>query len=246
MPVIRLGIGEPIWDRNDIERSTIPETEHGTTSRFSDSNNRKRCFGPALSGRIAPAFSREESHCWNRRSEWVTDLRSQTLIFALYFSHSYEGRRTMSGMRKRIVAITIFLATLLMAVGAAEESTGDLWSKFQQTRQSERTLHQVFDVTEQDAAGAIYRQALWHYRISVDLSQGKWRQQFVGLEGNRTEIFDGQDLTSCSRGRRITFGRRGTKRIRNCPSRMTINSIGRKPRSCNSCPVALRRTITPA
>ena len=118
----------------------------------------------------------------------------------------------MSGMRKRIVAITIFLATLLMAVGAAEESTGDLWSKFQQTRQSERTLHQVFDVTQQEAAGAVYRQALWRYQISVDLSQGKWRQQFVGVEGNRTEIFDGQDLSFLFKGETDYVRKKGDKK----------------------------------
>ncbi len=71
-------------------------------------------------------------------------------------------------------------------------STGDLWSKFETTRKAAPTLHQEFAVTQRLKNG--FLEEVSHYKIIVDLSEGKWREQSVGRAGDLTRIYDTENL----------------------------------------------------
>ena len=84
------------------------------------------------------------------------------------------------------------LGTLVVLSSAIETSTTSLWSKFETTRQSPRSLHQEFEVTRRVNSG--YVQQVSHHQITVDFSQGRWREQSLGGAGDLTRIFDSQDI----------------------------------------------------
>jgi len=82
-------------------------------------------------------------------------------------------------------------AAIITPWAFAETSNEALWSKFQALRQDSRNLHQEFEVTRKVTIG--YVQEVFREQVTVDLSQGKWREQFAGNR-DRIRIFDGKDI----------------------------------------------------
>jgi thiol-disulfide isomerase/thioredoxin len=70
--------------------------------------------------------------------------------------------------------------------------TNDLWSKFEAVQQGTRALHQEFEVTRHVKSG--YVDEVSRFQLTLDFSQGKWREQPVGGLGEQIRIFDGHDL----------------------------------------------------
>ena len=95
---------------------------------------------------------------------------------------------------KRLLAClwVAFGAFVMPHVVPAEKPANDLWSKFEAVRTGTRALHQEFEVMRHVRHG--YVDQVSRFQITLDFSQGKWREQPVGGEGERIRVFDGHDL----------------------------------------------------
>jgi thiol-disulfide isomerase/thioredoxin len=96
-------------------------------------------------------------------------------------------------MRLRHVCLSLVsVASLLTAATFSSPADSNLWGKFETTVQGSQVLHQEFELTRRVTTG--YAESFSHHQITLDISQGKWRQEFMGLEEDRTRIYDGQQL----------------------------------------------------
>src|SRR5690349_4974230 len=96
-------------------------------------------------------------------------------------------------MRLRHVCLSLVsVASLITAAAFGSPADSNLWDKFETTAQVSQVLHQEFEVTRRVNTG--YVQSFSHHQTTLDISQGKWREQFVGFEEDRTRIYDGQQL----------------------------------------------------
>ena len=94
---------------------------------------------------------------------------------------------------QRRTFLSLMVGALVMVSSAVGETGGkNLWSTFETTRNGPLALHQEFDVEQH--AGSSYAQHVQHYQLVVDFAQGKWREQMIGGNGDRIQLFDGQDL----------------------------------------------------
>jgi len=82
-------------------------------------------------------------------------------------------------------------AAIMTPYAFGETSNEALWSKFQTLAKDSRVLHQEFEVTSKITVA--YVEEVSRQQVTVDLSQGKWREQWAG-DGERIRIFDGKDL----------------------------------------------------
>ena len=94
---------------------------------------------------------------------------------------------------KRLLCLFLLAGACLSVPGAlAVTPASDLWSKFETVQQGPRTLHQEFDVMQHVKRG--YVDQVSRFQIILDFSQGKWREQPAGGEGEQIRVFDGHDL----------------------------------------------------
>ena len=100
---------------------------------------------------------------------------------------------------KRLMCLSLLLGACVSVPGAlAVTPTSDLWSRFETVQQGTRTLHQEFEVMRHIKTG--YVDQVSRFQIALDFSQGKWREQPVGGEGERIRVFDGHDLFAFESG----------------------------------------------
>ena len=88
--------------------------------------------------------------------------------------------------------LSVMLAACASVLGATAETPSELRSKLETVQQGPRALHQEFEVMRHVRAG--YVDQVSRFQINIDFSQGKWREQPVGGEGERIRLFDGSDL----------------------------------------------------
>jgi thiol-disulfide isomerase/thioredoxin len=101
-------------------------------------------------------------------------------------------------MRAWRVRVSVIASLLTMIPGAVCATSNDtLWDKFQTTQNDSRALHQEFEVTSKVTVA--YVQEVSRRQVTVDLSQGKWREQWTG-DHERIRIFDGKDLLEMEPG----------------------------------------------
>lgn len=93
---------------------------------------------------------------------------------------------------KRLAYLSVVLIALSAVAIETDEAPSALWSKFEQTRQGTRNLHQEFEVTEHIRSS--YGNTFSRHDIVIDLAQNKWRERSLGGAGNLIRIFDGQDV----------------------------------------------------
>jgi thiol-disulfide isomerase/thioredoxin len=94
---------------------------------------------------------------------------------------------------KRLMCLSMLAGAWVSVPGAlAVTPTSDLWSKFETVQQGTRVLHQEFDVMRHIRAG--YVDKVSRFQVILDFSQGKWREQPLGGEGEQIHVFDGHDL----------------------------------------------------
>lgn len=98
----------------------------------------------------------------------------------------------MLGVKKLACVSVAVVGFTTLLNGIDDVPISALWSKFETTRQGLRNLHQEFEVEERIDTGNLDH--LSRYRIVVDLSQSKWREQSVGGSEDITRIFDGHNL----------------------------------------------------
>jgi thiol-disulfide isomerase/thioredoxin len=90
------------------------------------------------------------------------------------------------------------LSVVILAASAYASNSNDLWSKFETTRQGARALHQEFEITRHVKTAS--REQSLHYRVVIDISEGKWRERAIGGGGELTRVFDGQELLVFEQG----------------------------------------------
>ena len=94
---------------------------------------------------------------------------------------------------KGLMCLTMLAGASVSVPGTfAATPTGDLWSKFGEVQQGTRALHQEFEVTRHVKQG--YVDEVSRFQVTLDFSQGKWREQPVGGEGEQIRVFDSNDL----------------------------------------------------
>ena len=89
------------------------------------------------------------------------------------------------------VCLSLLAGAILTHGAFGESSTEALWNKFETLRHESRVLHQEFEVTSKVTSG--YVQEVSRRQVTVDLAQGKWREQWAG-DHERIRIFDGKDI----------------------------------------------------
>ena len=99
----------------------------------------------------------------------------------------------LSAKNRNLICLSVLAGVSLMVQDSlAVTSTSDLWSKFETVLQGPRALHQEFEVMQHVRSG--YADQVSRFQIVLDFSQGKWREQPVGANGERIRVFDGEDL----------------------------------------------------
>lgn len=99
----------------------------------------------------------------------------------------------------RYVCLSLIACALAMTPTAFGVTANDsLWAKFETTRQSSHTLHQEFEVSQRVKTGNV--DYVSRHQLLLDIAEGKWREQVVGDEGDRTRLFDGQDVFQMEAG----------------------------------------------
>ena len=87
--------------------------------------------------------------------------------------------------------LCIVAAAIMAPLASGQTSNEALWSKFETLRQDSQVVHQEFEVTSKVTSG--YVEQVSRRQVTVDLAQGKWREQTEGT-GQRIRIFDGKDI----------------------------------------------------
>lgn len=94
---------------------------------------------------------------------------------------------------KYLMCIFVLAGGSVSVLGApAATPTNDLWRKFETVQQSTNVLHQQFDVMQDLRAGLIDHVS--RFQIDLNFSQGKWREQPLGHNGDQISVFDGNDV----------------------------------------------------
>jgi thiol-disulfide isomerase/thioredoxin len=94
---------------------------------------------------------------------------------------------------KGLTRLSVVVAACVTVLGAfAETPASELRSKLEAVQQGPRALHQEFEVMRHVRSG--YVDEVSRFQIAIDFSQGKWREQPVGGEGERIRVFDGHEL----------------------------------------------------
>jgi thiol-disulfide isomerase/thioredoxin len=104
----------------------------------------------------------------------------------------------------RTLALISALGALMVSSATGVTSNNGLWSKFEKLRQSPRTLHQEFKVTQHIKTA--YIEQTTHFEIAVDVAQSLWRERAIGGGGELTRLYDGHDV--------LTFESEGTEYTR--------------------------------
>jgi thiol-disulfide isomerase/thioredoxin len=91
------------------------------------------------------------------------------------------------------------LATLLMTANlGAEPPASKLWNELKAKREKLSSVHQEFEATQTSRTARAERSM--KREVTVDISQGQWREKSVTGSGTRIRIFDGRDLVSMEEG----------------------------------------------
>lgn len=99
----------------------------------------------------------------------------------------------------RYVCLSLLASALAIVPTAFGVTANDsLWAKFETTRQSSHTLHQEFEVSQRVKTGNVDHVS--RHQVLLDIAEGKWREQIVGDEGDRTRLFDGRDVFQMEAG----------------------------------------------
>jgi thiol-disulfide isomerase/thioredoxin len=92
---------------------------------------------------------------------------------------------------KRLLWLCVTLgASAMVPAAPAEKPASDLWGKFEATQKGPRALHQEFEVFRRVRSG--YVDQVSRIKMIVDFSQGQWREQPVGGDGERIRLFNGE------------------------------------------------------
>lgn len=94
---------------------------------------------------------------------------------------------------KSLLHLSLSACAFMVVPGAhAQTTASDLQNKFEALEQGQHALHQEFEVTQRVSTG--YYDEVSHFRLALDLSQGKWREQPIGAGRERIRLFDGDNL----------------------------------------------------
>ena len=93
---------------------------------------------------------------------------------------------------KRLLCLCVAICTSVITPNVlAEKPTSDLWTKFETVEKGPHALHQEFEVVRHVRSG--YADQVSRFTIVLDFSQGQWREQPLGGEGERIRIFNGEE-----------------------------------------------------
>src|SRR5579871_5977569 len=91
-----------------------------------------------------------------------------------------------------------FLILFVVAPAFSETPAGTLWSELRAKREKLAGLHQEFEVTQISKTKQGVRSS--KRTLTVDMAQGRWREQSLSGSADRIRIFDGQDVMSMDEG----------------------------------------------
>lgn len=89
------------------------------------------------------------------------------------------------------------LLTALLCFCASAEKPISTWTDLK-TKRDTATVHQEFEVTRVAKTAHGTQSSKW--QLTVDMSQGKWREKSASGSGNSLRIFDGDELLSMEEG----------------------------------------------